>query len=372
MLPVTSSPRENLPVLAPPSVKPHVSVARVPAAWYVAATSGELKAAKPIARTVLGIPLVLFRDGDGRASALLDRCPHRGVPLSLGRVEGGRLQCSYHGWCFDGAGICREVPGLMDAAEGPARRTPAYPVQEQQGYLWVWMDPVVEPDVPPFDIPHMQTPGYSVIRRRVTAPGTLHATIENALDVPHTAFLHRGLFRGTGERNEIEAIVWRLGRSVYCEYIGEPRPEGFAGRLLAPGGGLVEHYDRFHHPSILQVEYRLGADTHVLVTGCCTPISDFETALYATVTFKIPRVPTWLIRWVGVPLGLSIFRQDVVVLAQQTAGVQRFGGEQYVSSEIDMLGGPIWRLMREAERGELAPDEEGAEAVELRRVRLSV
>jgi phenylpropionate dioxygenase-like ring-hydroxylating dioxygenase large terminal subunit len=60
------------------------------------------------------VPLVLFRS-QGRAAALLDRCPHRNVPLSLGRVlADGRLECAYHGWQFDYEGVCRKIPGLAN------------------------------------------------------------------------------------------------------------------------------------------------------------------------------------------------------------------------------------------------------------------
>ena len=99
------------PVLVPPPAKPHFSVVRVTRAWHVECTSAELKAT-PVQRTILGTPLVLFRGADGVPGALLDRCAHRNVPLSLGRVTGDRLQCGYHGWEYGTDGICRKVPGL--------------------------------------------------------------------------------------------------------------------------------------------------------------------------------------------------------------------------------------------------------------------
>lgn len=360
------------PVLVPPpAAKPIVSVARVEKAWYVAATSKELRG-KPLASTVLGIPLVLFRDGGGAARALLDRCAHRNVPLSLGEVAEGRLRCGYHGWCFDGEGVCRFVPGLLDDHEGRARRVPAFPVREQDGFVWVWTDAETEPDCEPWRPPFQGAAGWATGRRVVEAEATLHAVCENALDVPHTAFLHRGLFRGSGKTNEIEAIVRRHPRAVECEYVGEPRPEGLAGRLLAPGGGVVQHWDRFIHPSIAQVEYRIGDDAHVLITSVCTPIRDFHTRLYALVSWKL-RFPRFLVRMVLQPLGLRIFRQDARILRRQTDAIRAFGGEQYASTDIDLLGGPIWRLLKEAERGDLPPENDsGTPPEELRRVRLRV
>lgn len=340
-------------VLGPPPVKPNVSVVRIARAWYIACTSRELRG-RPLARVILGTPLVLFRASAGEATALLDRCAHRNVPLSLGKVAGERLQCAYHGWQFDGAGACRAIPGLCGEPEGRGRRVPAYPVRELDGYVWVWMDPESTPEIEPYRLALANEPGYAMVRRRVVAPGTLHATVENALDVPHTAFLHAGLFRGAGEPNTIEATVRRFPDRVEADYQGEPRPEGLAGRILSPGGGVVRHWDRFILPSISEVEYAIGEDAHILVAAIATPVSDFETVLHAAVSFKL-RIPSWLVRAVLTPIALRIFGQDARILAHQRDTIARFGGEQYVSTDIDVLGGAIWRLLKEAERGELPP-----------------
>ena len=69
------------------------SAARILDDWYVACFSTELSK-KPLARVVCGVPLVLFRTAGGEAAALLDRCPHRNVPLSIGRVQGEFVSAS--------------------------------------------------------------------------------------------------------------------------------------------------------------------------------------------------------------------------------------------------------------------------------------
>src|SRR5688572_21486795 len=129
--------------LVPPPTKGHLSVARLVRAWYVACTSAEL-GKQPLHREVSGIPLVLFRS-NGRAAALLDRCPHRNAPLSLGRVcDDGTLECAYHGWRFEGTGRCARVPGLAQS-ESRERRAPACAVREEHGFVWVWPELDGEP-----------------------------------------------------------------------------------------------------------------------------------------------------------------------------------------------------------------------------------
>jgi phenylpropionate dioxygenase-like ring-hydroxylating dioxygenase large terminal subunit len=341
------------PRLTPPETRPHVSVARLPDYWYIACRSGEL-GKKPLARSVLGIPLAIFRNRAGAVGALLDRCPHRNVPLSQGTlVESGHLECRYHGWQFDTTGACRFVPGLCGSGEHHGRRAEAFPVREQDGFVWVYGRPDTKPEREPFPLPLTAEPGYTTVVRDVDVEASVHAAAENALDVPHTAYLHRGLFRG-GQKNKIEAIVRRWGDRVEAEYQGEPRPPGVVGRLLSPSGGTVEHWDRFFLPSIAQVEYRLGSENHILVTTAMTPLADFRTRMYAVISFRV-RLPGRVVKLVLEPLAMRIFRQDAEILRVQTETIRRFGGEQFMSTDVDVLGREIWRLLRQAERGEIEP-----------------
>jgi nitrite reductase/ring-hydroxylating ferredoxin subunit len=98
---------------------------------------------------------VLYRDRDGVARALRDRCPHRRLPLSMGRLTGNGLQCGYHGWTFDGAsGQCTVIPNFRPG-ETPSQRirVAAYPVAEAHGYVFAWIgagDPSpAAPPIPP-------------------------------------------------------------------------------------------------------------------------------------------------------------------------------------------------------------------------------
>jgi len=254
-------------------------------------------------------------------------------------------------------GVCRVVPGLAGEHESKGRRTSAYPVVEQQGFIWVFMIPNCEPDHQPFTFPLMGKEGYSTVVRSVNASGSLHAVAENALDVPHTAFLHRGLFRGNAPPNEVDVIVRRGADRVEAEYVGEPRPTGLAGRILSPSGGVVTHFDRFILPSIIQVEYSIGTENHILVCAAGTPESDFVTHLHAVVSFRL-RIPHWLVKPILLPIALKIFNQDRKVLQLQTDLIHEFGGEQYVSTDIDVLGLHIWRLLRQSERREEVDENE--------------
>ena len=319
--------------------------------WYVACESSALKKG-PVSLTIFDQPFVVFRGENGEVGALLDRCPHRNVPLSLGRVQGNHLECGYHGWQFDTAGSCKVIPGLC--GEATNKRVEAFPVREQDGFVWIYpTESSTPPSRQPFRFPFLDDARYTTVRHTIDLPGTLHSTAENALDVPHTAFLHKGLFRTDGKRNEIRVVVKRWDDRAEAEYIGEPRPEGVLGKMISPSGGTVTHFDRFILPCVAQVEYKLGEENHVMATTALTPLSEYNTRMFAAVTFRT-RLPGTVAGRVLKPLALRILNQDARMLGHQTKRVHSFGGEQYSSTEIDLLGPSILKLMRQAEQGKRA------------------
>jgi len=221
-------------------------------------------------------------------------------------------------------------------------------VREQQGFVWVWAEANTQPDVDPPTFPYADRPGYLTVRHQLRAEASLHAVAENALDVPHTAFLHGGLFRNDkAQRTRITCVVERTDAGVVCEYKDEPRPEGLVARILSPSGGVVTHFDRFYMPCVVEVEYALGEENHIVNAAALTPVEDHETVLYALVSIR-SRIPGWIIRPLVQPLALKIFDQDAKVLAKQTATMKQFGAVQYVSSEVDLLGPHILRLLQRA------------------------
>jgi phenylpropionate dioxygenase-like ring-hydroxylating dioxygenase large terminal subunit len=319
--------------------------------WYPACASHEL-GPKPHPITLMDLPLVLFRDRSGAAHALVDRCPHRNVPLSLGRVDrGGDLQCGYHGWRFDGTGHCTGIPALDGATADGASPRDAEPwtVRETDGFVWLWASADAAPNREPFALPQLGDStrvGEVVFRRDIDC--TVHASVENALDVPHTAFLHGGLFRKTGQGPRVQARRTDLVDGVEVRYEGEPAAFG---PLRLPRDATFDHWDRFFLPSIAQVEYRVGEALHITNTILHLPLSATRTRAWFVLRFRTP-LPASVVGPIIRARGKKILQQDVDVLEEQTRNIRRFGGERYTSTDLDLLGNAIYRLMRQAERAE--------------------
>jgi phenylpropionate dioxygenase-like ring-hydroxylating dioxygenase large terminal subunit len=111
--------------------------------WYPALRSTEVRGNQLKTAMLLEVPLVLGRTADGKAFAMRDSCPHRGIPLSYGRFDGKTLECSYHGWKFDACTArCVEIPSLTSLDKLKVERIFAghYLCEERDGYFWVYMN----------------------------------------------------------------------------------------------------------------------------------------------------------------------------------------------------------------------------------------
>ena len=121
-------------------------------AWYIGAWADEL-ADRPLARRICGDPVVLFRDGSGRAAALVDRCCHRAARLHLGILVEAGIQCGYHGLVFDTTGRCVAIPGQKQIPQDA--RVRSYPTVEKDQLVWLWMgDPALADPAGIVDFPY--------------------------------------------------------------------------------------------------------------------------------------------------------------------------------------------------------------------------
>lgn len=214
---------------------------------------------KPVRLVIANEPLVLFRDGRGGVGALLDRCPHRGVALSLGRITDGTLECPFHGWRFDISGANRHVP-LNPEARCETLGAAALPVREIGDLIWIYTRPNAssppEPSVPD----GLTDPG--LVRTYIERDWACHWTraMENMLDNSHLPFVHRRTIGRTDRR--------KMTPGSRMDIAWEDTP--FGGRIRASFDGKASGgYLEFHRPNIMALHIPIPGRTlrlHALVT----------------------------------------------------------------------------------------------------------
>jgi phenylpropionate dioxygenase-like ring-hydroxylating dioxygenase large terminal subunit len=320
--------------------------------WLIACLSNELKSGTPFGVVIDERPLVLFRDGRGHAVALEDRCLHRNAPLSIGRVNGGRLQCAYHGWTYDHTGAVTEIPALARNEGSECTLTAqSYAAVEQDGFVWVSLGDA--PRTVPLPFPRIGERGWTSFTMKTRFRAPVEACLENFLDCPHATFLHRYWFRAPTAKL-VRVRVRTLADGAEAEFFEEPRERSFVWWLLAPRAGGMRHVDRFIAPHTSFVDYEFPTGLRYTITSSCTAIDRNTTEVYTVISFRYPGLG-WLVRLVFEPLARRIIRQDVEMLDAQYANIARFGGPRFASTRADLLGKHIAAWRGALARGEPPP-----------------
>lgn len=176
-------------------------------AWYVAAISNTVKQELRAVR-MLGADLVLYRTRDGKPVALEDACPHRKLPLSMGRLIGDTVECGYHGLTFDALGKCVAAP-TQDRIP-PTAAVKTYPAVDRYGLLWIWMGDSEEADESQLlVIENYDNPAWHITSGdSLTCACNYLYLVDNLLDPSHVAWVHRTSFAAAGTEDtplEIDA-----------------------------------------------------------------------------------------------------------------------------------------------------------------------
>jgi len=223
--------------------------------WYVAAWEHEVGEDGLFARTVAGVPLVLYRRADGGIVVMEDRCCHRGAPLSIGRREGDCVRCMYHGLKFDPGGRCIEAPAQQRIPVQAQVRT--FPAVQRHRWIWVWMgdpskaDPTRIPDTRWLDHPEWRC-----------LDGYIHYDVgyllicDNLLDFSHLPFVHPTTLGGGAEYAATQPKVERLDDGVrITRWALGIDPPPFA-QAVKDWGGKVDRWNVYDFvlPSILLMD----------------------------------------------------------------------------------------------------------------------
>ena len=291
--------------------------------WYPAVRSAEIAGQKLVTAMLLEVPLVLGRTSEGKAFAMRDSCPHRGIPLSYGRLDGKLLECCYHGWRFDAcSGQCVEIPSLTSQDKLKVERIFAghFPCEERDGYVWVYMNgqgtqlPETVPAAPALAV---FSDKYKIIHLSCELPSHVDHGIIGLMDPAHGPFVHQSWF-------------WRKRASIHEKAKQfEPIPNGFR---MSP-----------HQPSANSAPYRLLAKMtgETVTTTIDFVLPNLRTEIdrsgklwfssRATVTpvrrdlCRIDFVAAW-----NLPIPVAIFRpfakkflrQDQLTMIQQAEGLK--------------------------------------------------
>ncbi len=300
--------------------------------WFVVARADRVKH-KPIAVTVFDRPLVLVRLTSGEVISLEDRCPHRQVPLSHGRLTDKGLECPYHGWTFGRNGRCTSVPGLPPDTCLPGVGARAYAVKELDGLIWVRLATIGD-TAPPNLISDLLIGSRRFLWQTSWKSNVIDA-LENFLDPLHTHLIHPGLVRKDNQRARMQATLCETGEGFTVDYTGQAEQSGILYCLFESPRTSERVY--FVRAGTAQIEYRYQNGSVVRITLHFTPETSKQTHVFATMHVENRWAPSWVLRLMVWPFLKRVGQQDARILALQSENLVRFPDVHYASTNLDLV-----------------------------------
>jgi phenylpropionate dioxygenase-like ring-hydroxylating dioxygenase large terminal subunit len=295
--------------------------------WYVVARSAEVTD-KPVGVTLWKQEIVLYRDTSGTIQALEDVCPHRLVKLSAGQVVGGQIECAYHGWQFDGEGRCVEVPYLAANQKLPNCKIRRYPVQELDGFVWLFPGDGDANAVPPMGLPEWDHLNYIASVATVDCPGHYSYLIENLMDMYHGHLHDNYQAWASAKLQDIDTREARVDAHYEAQSYYRIDKIWSISQLFFPALRRL-------HPEPLDVSYvyphwasSLGQDFKIYCLFC--PVNETQTRAYLihftslNAFWRLHKLPVWFRRFVKDSLFGSaqkllngLVEQDIAMIAQE-------------------------------------------------------
>jgi phenylpropionate dioxygenase-like ring-hydroxylating dioxygenase large terminal subunit len=323
--------------------------------WYVVAPSSELKD-QPLSIKLWKEEIVLYRDGSGQVQAVEDRCPHRQVKLSQGRVVDNYIECAYHGWRFNPEGNCVVIPYLSASQKLPNCKIRPYPVREIDGFIWLFPGKENQNLVAPLGVPEWEHLNYIATVATIECQAHYSFLIENLMDMYHGHLHDNYQAWASASLKDLQTGEGRV--DAYYEAQSYYRIDKIwsISQLFFP-------FLRRLHPEPLNVSYiyphwvsTLGKDFKIYCLFC--PIDETHTRAYLihftslNAFWRLHKLPVWFRRFVKDSLfGCAqkmldgLVRQDVVEIEQEQQAY--LNHPQLRSYELNPTVTTVQRLIRQ-------------------------
>ncbi|MEY2342816.1 Rieske 2Fe-2S domain-containing protein [Acidithiobacillus sp. IBUN Pt1247-S3] len=249
--------------------------------WYPIARLVDI-GEQPLATRLLDVRLVLWRNGTG-FSVALDRCPHRGVPLSRGSLRENELVCAYHGLHFAGNGTCTQIPAQPGLVPSARFCLQSFPAVERYGLLWTCLRPAGEVKIPP--LPSWEEDGHQqIVPPPVDIQGSAGRQVEGFIDVAHFAFIHHNAFADPDNPAVPNYEVRVENDIIHSDYVSNVSnfPKGL--QHLAPEGFLWRRVFAVSPPFTARLTVHFPNDGLLNILNAACPMTATSTRLFVPIT----------------------------------------------------------------------------------------
>ncbi len=255
--------------------------------WYPVAFAHEV-GAQPVAVRLLDERVVVYRLSDGKVFAARDICLHRGVPLSMGHVEGDEIICKYHGLRYDRSGQCVCIPAHPKGAISPRLHLTTYGAREAYGLIWVRLVDDGEENFPDFS--EWNDPEFiQVLPESVMLAASAGRQVEGFLDVAHFAFIHTSSFGEADNAVVPDYPVEKTASGFVADYISSVSNYAHGFKHLAAADFPWRRRFQVWFPFTAKLTIYFPNDGRLNILNTASPISARKTRMFAPICRNFDR-----------------------------------------------------------------------------------
>ena len=249
--------------------------------WYPVAFSHEVSG-QPSPVRLLDERVVLYRMTGGQVFAARDICLHRGVPLSMGRVEGDQIICKYHGLRYDRSGKCVCIPAHPNGAISPRLHLTMYEAREAYGLIWVRLAASEQDDFPDFS--EWDDPEFlQVLPDSVSLNASAGRQVEGFLDVAHFAFIHTSTFGEPDNPAVPDYPIEKTSSGFIADYVSTVSNYAHGFKHLDPPGFLWRRRFQVWFPFTAKLTIYFPNGGLLNILNAASPISARKTRVFVPI-----------------------------------------------------------------------------------------
>jgi phenylpropionate dioxygenase-like ring-hydroxylating dioxygenase large terminal subunit len=283
--------------------------------WYVILESKELKKNKPLRVTRFSEQIALWRDEENHACCIADKCCHRGVSLSCGKITGGKLECPFHGFIYDRSGMITVIPANGKNTPVPKHmKVKSYLTYEAYGLIWLWWGDNDKAEPEPFFFKELKDFSYSSLRDHWNVHYS--RAIENQLDVVHLPFVHKTTI-GRGNKTLVNGPVVVREKELITFYVNNSKDDGQT--IPLKPDEIQDYKDFFHLQFYYPNIWQNFISDKIRAFAAFVPVDEENTIVYIRYYQKLIKIPLLkqLMNYAGKISSLVILRQDKRVVITQ-------------------------------------------------------
>jgi phenylpropionate dioxygenase-like ring-hydroxylating dioxygenase large terminal subunit len=283
--------------------------------WYIILESKELKRGKPLRVKRFSQNLVLWRELNSAISCIDDECCHRGASLSCGTINGGKLECPFHGFRYNGSGMVEVIPANGKNQPVPGTmKVRSYKTYENYGFVWLWWGDNDKIGEEPFFFKELKYFSYSGFKDHWNVHYS--RAIENQLDVVHLPFVHKTTI-GRGNKTLVNGPVVVRENELITFYVFNVEDDG---KTIPLKPDEITNYEKlfhlqFHYPNIWQ---NFISD-NIRAFAAFVPVDEDNCIIYIRYYQRMIKIPLLkeIFNYLGKISSIVILRQDKRVVTTQ-------------------------------------------------------